>query len=59
VPDTYDQRVIVDLRWFGYVVPTFENRVEFADPIHHKDEDDVSPGITDAYGMPQVSIATS
>ncbi|KAF3914467.1 hypothetical protein AA313_de0203518 [Arthrobotrys entomopaga] len=41
VPPTFDQRVIVDLRWFGLVEPVESNRVTF----EHK--------IKDMYGMPQ------
>ncbi|GME59546.1 Pyranose 2-oxidase [Neofusicoccum parvum] len=40
-PPGIDQRLVVDLRFFGPVKPTSQNRVEFSDSI------------TDAYGMPQ------
>lgn len=43
VPATIDQRVVVDLRWFGYVKPRYENYVEFSQEVH------------DEFGMPQVS----
>ncbi|KAI4758339.1 hypothetical protein E4T52_05936 [Aureobasidium sp. EXF-3400] len=55
VPDIYDQRTIVDLRYFGYVEPNFENRVEFASDKRNARGNVVEPGIKDMYGMPQVS----
>ncbi|KAG9765646.1 hypothetical protein KCU73_g333, partial [Aureobasidium melanogenum] len=52
VPDIYDQRTIVDLRFFGYVEPNIDNRVEFAsDNVDANGS--VEPGIKDMYGMPQ------
>ncbi|KAH0173012.1 hypothetical protein KCU67_g1484, partial [Aureobasidium melanogenum] len=52
VPDIYDQRTIVDLRFFGYVEPNIDNRVEFAsDNVNANGS--VEPGIKDMYGMPQ------
>jgi hypothetical protein len=42
VPDEIDQRLVVDLRFFGYIKPVFENWVEF------------SKGAKDGFGMPQV-----
>ncbi|KAI1341795.1 pyranose 2-oxidase [Xylariaceae sp. FL0016] len=41
IPPEIDQRLVVDLRFFGYVKPVFENCVEF------------SSEVTDSYGMPQ------
>jgi pyranose oxidase len=41
VPPNIDDRLIVDLRWFGYMDPNYENRVEF------------EPDIQDRFGMPQ------
>ncbi|GJC86222.1 pyranose 2-oxidase [Colletotrichum liriopes] len=41
IPAGVDQRVIVDLRWFGYTKPNRDNRVEF------------STEIKDGFGMPQ------
>jgi pyranose oxidase len=46
VPATIDQRVVVDLRWFGYVKPEKTNYVDFT--TDYKDE----------FGMPQVSGVT-
>jgi pyranose oxidase len=42
VPNNIDQRLVVDLRFFGYVKPIYDNYVEF------------KPGMTDGFGMPQV-----
>lgn len=42
VPATIDQRVVVDLRWFGYVKPSYGNFVQF------------SKDCSDGFGMPQV-----
>lgn len=47
VPADVDQRLIVDLRFFGYVEPNKFNRVTF------------SAKMRDAFGMPQVSSSTS
>lgn len=47
MPVEIDQRVVVDLRFFGYVAPTFDNYVEF------------SKDIKDGFGMPQVRKLTS
>ncbi|KAF4154360.1 hypothetical protein CNMCM6069_009444 [Aspergillus lentulus] len=44
VPTSIDPRLILDLRFFGYVMPVYENYVEF------------SPEITDLFGMPQPII---
>ena len=44
VPNEVDQRLVMDLRFFGYLKPVFENHVEF------------SSEITDGFGMPQVSL---
>lgn len=41
VPENVDDRIIVDLRWFGLIEPRYENRVKF--------EDDKS----DMHGLPQ------
>ncbi|KAF0323662.1 hypothetical protein GQ607_009108 [Colletotrichum asianum] len=41
IPAGIDQRVIVDLRWFGYTKPNFDNHVSFSDEIK------------DGFGMPQ------
>ncbi|KAI8181334.1 Pyranose 2-oxidase [Colletotrichum sp. SAR 10_65] len=41
IPAGIDQRVIVDLRWFGYTKPNYDNRVSFSDEIK------------DGFGMPQ------
>ena len=41
VPPNIDDRLIVDLRWFGYVDPQKDNRVEFEEDI------------TDRFGMAQ------
>jgi pyranose oxidase len=41
VPATVDQRLIVDLRWFGWIRPVETNSVSF------------SSGVTDQFGMPQ------
>ncbi|KAI8304262.1 Pyranose 2-oxidase [Colletotrichum sp. SAR11_59] len=41
IPAGIDQRVIVDLRWFGYTKPNFKNHVSFSDKIK------------DGFGMPQ------
>ncbi|EQB58413.1 hypothetical protein CGLO_01336 [Colletotrichum gloeosporioides Cg-14] len=41
IPAGIDQRVIVDLRWFGYTKPNFNNHVSFSDKIK------------DGFGMPQ------
>lgn len=41
VPSTIDQRLIVDLRWFGWIAPVESNSVTF------------SKDITDQFGMPQ------
>lgn len=58
MPDIYDQRTIVDLRFFGYVKPNVDNRVEFAsDNVNANGS--VEPGIKDMYGMPQVSETIS
>ncbi|WP_199440244.1 GMC oxidoreductase [Umezawaea beigongshangensis] len=45
-PDV-DDRLVVDLRWFGLVDPRPENRVRFSDDAH------------DAYGMPRASFEFS
>lgn len=47
VPGTIDQRVVVDLRFFGYVIPVYENYVEF------------SRDCRDEFGMPQVRPLTT
>ena len=44
VAPNVDTRLVVDLRWFGRVTPTKENRVTFSDTIN------------DAYGMPQATF---
>ncbi|KAK5118592.1 hypothetical protein LTR85_008057 [Meristemomyces frigidus] len=44
VPATIDQRLVVDLRFFGYNKPVYENCVEF------------NAEIQDGFGMPQVRI---
>lgn len=44
VPQTIDQRVVVDLRWFGYVKPSWNNCIKFLGDS--KDE----------FGMPQVRL---
>lgn len=44
VPHSIDPRLLIDLRFFGYVKPVYDNHVEF------------SPEATDAFGMPQPSI---
>ncbi|KAF4913613.1 Pyranose 2-oxidase [Colletotrichum viniferum] len=41
IPAGIDQRVIVDLRWFGYTNPSYKNHVSFSDEIK------------DGFGMPQ------
>ncbi|KAJ5014733.1 Pyranose 2-oxidase [Colletotrichum sp. SAR 10_99] len=41
IPAGIDQRVIVDLRWFGYTKPNVDNHVSFSDKIK------------DGFGMPQ------
>lgn len=41
VPPNVDDRLIVDLRWFGYMDPTYDNRIEFECDIQ------------DRFGMPQ------
>ncbi|KAH2281328.1 hypothetical protein KXW82_008333, partial [Aspergillus fumigatus] len=43
-PTSIDPRLILDLRFFGYVMPVYENYVEF------------SSEITDLFGMPQPII---
>ena len=45
IPSEVDQRLVVDLRFFGYVKPVFENYVEF------------SSEITDGFDMPQVRLS--
>lgn len=55
VPDFYDQRAIVDLRFFGYVEVNEDNRVEFSCVKKNFNGEVIEPGITDSYGMPQVS----
>jgi pyranose oxidase len=50
VPEIYDQRTIVDLRFFGYVRPRRENRVEFSRAKPGK------PANKDMFGMPQVCM---
>ena len=45
VPGTIDQRLVVDLRFFGYVKPNYNNHVAF------------SRGCKDEFGMPQVSYS--
>lgn len=42
VPPEIDQRLVVDFRFYAYVKPNKDNRVEF------------SEGSSDAFGMPQV-----
>lgn len=42
VPPEIDQRLVVDLRFFGYVKPVYDNHVHF------------SSTATDCFGMPQV-----
>jgi len=42
VPQTIDQRLVVDFRWFTYAQPVETNYVEFSDKV------------TDEFGMPQV-----
>ncbi|KAK0126901.1 hypothetical protein ONS96_006466 [Cadophora gregata f. sp. sojae] len=44
VPSGIDQRLIVDLRFFSYVKPVYENYVEFSSKINDK------------FGMPQVEL---
>ncbi|KXH61283.1 hypothetical protein CSAL01_06598 [Colletotrichum salicis] len=41
VPSSIDQRLVVDLRWFGYTEPSKDNYVEF------------STDVKDQFGMPQ------
>ncbi|KAJ4252325.1 hypothetical protein NW762_010923 [Fusarium torreyae] len=41
VPSNIDQRLVVDLRWFGYMKPKYENKVTFSDQYR------------DQFGMPQ------
>ncbi|KAF4814316.1 Pyranose 2-oxidase [Colletotrichum tropicale] len=41
IPAGIDQRVIVDLRWFGYTKPNYDNHVSFSNEIK------------DGFGMPQ------
>ena len=41
VPANVDDRLIVDLRWFGYMEPNPENRIKFENEIK------------DRFGMPQ------
>ncbi|KAH0365406.1 hypothetical protein KCU65_g6110, partial [Aureobasidium melanogenum] len=53
VPDIYDQRTIVDLRYFGYMEPHIDNRIEFASDKRNARDNVVEPGIKDMYGMPQ------
>lgn len=55
MPDIYDQRTIVDLRYFGYMEPHIDNRIEFASDKRNARDNVVEPGIKDMYGMPQVS----
>lgn len=43
VPSNIDQRLVVDLRWFGYMKPDQENYVTFSNKTK------------DQFGMPQVS----
>jgi pyranose oxidase len=42
VPSNIDQRLVVDLRWFGYMKPEYENCVTFSNETK------------DQFGMPQV-----
>lgn len=42
VPNNIDQRLVVDLRFFGFTKPIFDNAVKF------------KQGIKDGFGMPQV-----
>ncbi|GAB0139046.1 hypothetical protein EsDP_00007262 [Epichloe bromicola] len=44
VSNSIDPRLLIDLRFFGYVKPVYDNHVEF------------SSEVTDAFGMPQPSI---
>ncbi|KAF9875178.1 hypothetical protein CkaCkLH20_07444 [Colletotrichum karsti] len=46
IPGIIDQRVVLDLRWYGYTKPSEENCVEF------------SADVTDGFGMPQASTPT-
>ena len=41
VPDSIDDRLVVDLRWFGMVEPVYDNHISFSDEIR------------DIRGMPQ------
>lgn len=43
VPNNIDQRLVVDLRFFGFIKPVKENWIEF------------KKGVTDGFDMPQVS----
>ena len=44
MPNEIDQRLVVDLRFFGYVKPTYDNWIEFTNSM------------TDGFGMPQVEL---
>jgi pyranose oxidase len=36
VPPNIDERLVVDLRWFGANTPVWENRVEFEEDVHDR-----------------------